>query len=276
MRQTLLDQRCPEWGTLAISILALTQPWLLALWRRYIRRGKVRAYESGNIELGFGNFGPSIGLIGTLRAVHQDVFVERISARVTRLKDNAQLPLTWRAFRPSQIPLGDSSNTTLEPAGSFLLSAASPLKYNIFFGSDQFVADYSAKASITPNRWHEFVEQRIKELEPNQQEQARAVKNDPALNEILWRDFSNGEHISTLYREFTTGFYWRAGRYKLEMLVDTEEPALSATKQWEFDLSEDDAELLRVNIIPLLRSLAGLTATYSFAYPRYESANAVA
>lgn len=276
MHQTLLDQRWPEWGTLAISVLALVQPWLLALWRRYIRRGEVRAYESGNIELGFGNFGPSVALIGTLRAAHQDVFIERISVRVTRLKDNAQLPLTWRAFRPSEIPLGDSSNTTLEPAGSFLLGTASPMKYNIFFGSDQFVADFSGRASLTPNRWHEFVEQRIKALEPNEQQRTRAAKDNPALNEILWREFSNGEHISVLYREFTTGFYWRAGTYKLEMIIDAEEPALSATKQWAFSLSEDDAESLRVNIVPLLRSLAGLSATYSFAYPRYEPRNSVA
>lgn len=50
------------WGALIVAFVALAQPWIITLWRHYFRRGQIDIYETGQIELGYAEFGPTIGL----------------------------------------------------------------------------------------------------------------------------------------------------------------------------------------------------------------------
>ena len=64
-------------GPWIISGLALIQVWIVALWKKF-RKPVVEIHQSGAIEIGYGSFGPSIGILGTLRTLHKDVFVRNI------------------------------------------------------------------------------------------------------------------------------------------------------------------------------------------------------
>jgi len=40
-----------SYGTIIIATVALIQPWLLALWKKYFRQGKIEIYHTGNKRL---------------------------------------------------------------------------------------------------------------------------------------------------------------------------------------------------------------------------------
>ncbi|MCP3959839.1 MAG: hypothetical protein GY719_18480 [bacterium] len=56
------------WGALIIAFIALARPWVKSAWRHFYQRPTLFPHPTGTIEIGFGNFGPSIGVMGTLEA----------------------------------------------------------------------------------------------------------------------------------------------------------------------------------------------------------------
>lgn len=69
-------------------------------------------HPTASIEVGFSNFGPTISLVGTIRAQYHDVFVDRMSVRVIRLRDQAQHVFGWRAFRSNSILVNPTAAPT--------------------------------------------------------------------------------------------------------------------------------------------------------------------
>lgn len=86
-----------EIGPWILGAASLAQVWVIGLWRRF-RKGKIEIFESGLIEISYGQLGPSIGLIGTLRCLHKDIFVKRLRIKVKRQCDNAEFFFNWHAF----------------------------------------------------------------------------------------------------------------------------------------------------------------------------------
>src|SRR5437867_21983 len=121
----------PDWLTVAIALVALVQPWIVALWKKYLRKAAVEVYETRTIEIGHGNFGATVGLVGTFQALHRDAFVRRAGVVVVRRKDRAEQRLNWRAFRQQTVAVGSGTATTLELPSSFLLTVSAPFRYNI-------------------------------------------------------------------------------------------------------------------------------------------------
>jgi len=121
-----------ELGPWILGFVALIQVWVIAAWKR-MRKGSIEIYESGSIEIGYGDLGPSVALIGTLRCLEKDVFIKSMNVEIVRKKDGARHHFRWYAFRPNELSLGAQSQPRLEIAGSFLATPSQPNKYNIFF-----------------------------------------------------------------------------------------------------------------------------------------------
>jgi len=122
-----------SWGTLTVAMIALMQPWLLALYRKFFRQAHFDIYETGNIEIGFSNFGPTIGLLGALRGVNRDSFVRGIALILTHYKDKALHNFPWGLFRSDRILVRSRSDTTLQLCSGFMLTQNSPFPYKIQF-----------------------------------------------------------------------------------------------------------------------------------------------
>jgi len=58
-----------ENGILLLAIYGVVQVWIIALWKKYIKKGKIRIFETGSLEIGYSAFGPTIAVNGTLRAL---------------------------------------------------------------------------------------------------------------------------------------------------------------------------------------------------------------
>ena len=129
-----------ELGPWILGFVALIQVWIIAAWKR-LRKGSIEIYESGSIEIGYGDLGPSVGLMGTLRCLEKDVFVKSMDVEILRKKDGARHHFRWYAFRPNKLSLGTQSQPKLEIAGSFLAMPAQPNKYNIFFTESAFITE---------------------------------------------------------------------------------------------------------------------------------------
>jgi hypothetical protein len=112
------------WASFGVALLALLQAPLLILGRRFFT--KLDIFETGAIEVGFSNVGPTIGLHGTMRVVFRDVFVTDIDLTVLRGRDQAQHDFDWVAFRSGEGPTVDL------PTG-FMVTSTQPHRYNVVF-----------------------------------------------------------------------------------------------------------------------------------------------
>jgi len=62
-----------------VATVALLQIWVIKLYERYFRKPCLDIYPSQNPEIGYSDWGPTVGIFGTLRAPQEDVFVRQIS-----------------------------------------------------------------------------------------------------------------------------------------------------------------------------------------------------
>ncbi len=251
-----IGQFLKDYGGHVLGFLGLAQLWLIALWRRFITRGKLAVYEMGLIEIGFSLFGPTVCLLGTLRALRRDVFVKRMRVRIIRRVDKAEHTFTWRAFRPLVMTLTPGAPQSLAVAGSFLVPMAAPRQYNVFFASPAF-ANYGS-SDIQPLRdsWTDFSKENITE--------------NPAVSTELFNRFMQCETASRFRVEVLNEFFWHASEYDLELTIETDNVKHPATKHWKFALTREDEERLRMNIDTVIRELCELKAAYNFLSKEYE------
>lgn len=257
-----------ELGPWIVSFIALAQVWIIALWKKY-RKGKVEIYESGNIEIGYSTYGPTIGLTGTLRAVEKDVFVKRVSSVITRKKDGAQHHFNWNLFRSSQFSFGAKEEQKYEIASSFLLTPAHPYKYNIFLTENAFITENRPKAQLLIKKWHEFLDKKLYEINPDTTYRISTILQDPALSNALHDEFAKTGDYLDAYTLLDRAFYWSEGEYDLNLIVECTNPDREFTSSWSFTLAKKDTDNLRLNTISILRIVTGFDEIFNFAYPEY-------
>lgn len=251
-------------GPWIISGIALAQVWVIALIKR-LRRAKVELYPTGNLEIGFSGFGPTIGVIGTWRALNRDTFVKSISVRVTRCRDASSHTFNWRAFRDTTFSFDPSFVPKFELASSFLLTANTPTRYSIFFVDDAFTADVSPRVAPLVNLWNQFREEQFENL-------PEEIRNfDPSMvNEILFSRFIDAGRTLDAYTTLDRAFYWTAGKYDILIQVESDGRKTPLSQKYHFTLSEDDVILLRQNSVAILRAVCGQPTHFNFANPQYE------
>ncbi|MFN2312705.1 MAG: hypothetical protein ABR590_11720 [Spirochaetia bacterium] len=260
-----------ELGPWILGFIALVQVWIIAAWKQ-LRKGSIEIYESGSIEIGYGDLGPSVALLGTLRCLEKDVFVKSMDVEIVRMKDGARHLFRWYAFRPHELSLGGQSQPKLEIAGSFLATPTQPNKYNIFFTESAFIAEFRPKVKPFLDRWHAYVRERFEETGEDTMRRAVEVLGNTQLTQNLFKDFSDKGNVVEAYSLLDRAFYWHEGRYRITLKVDAAKPERSFTKVWSFALTQDDSERLRLNTVGILQSLCGIQVTFNFAYPEYGSA----
>lgn len=259
-----------EIGPWILGFIALVQVWIIGLWKR-LRRGKIAIYESGLIEIGYGDLGPSVAVIGTLRCFEKDVFVKRMAVIVTRKKDGSRHTFRWHAFRPTEVSLGTQETTKLELAASFLATPAQPYKYNIFFTESAFLSEYRPKVQPFLREWHAFVNAKLQKMGDDFLHRAFEILGNTSVVFSLYREFSDAGKATDTYTTLDRAFYWEEGKYDLTLIVEASNPDREFTKSWQFELSKEDSDRLRLNVVAILQSMCGVRVTYNFAYPEYRS-----
>lgn len=260
------------YGSLIIAAIALIQPWVLALWKRYVQRGYIEALPAGNLEIGFSTFGPTVGLLGALRSHNRDAFVNEMCVKVTRTADKASRTLKWRAVRSNEMTIGGLAQVQITFASGTPVRADAPFKYNILFSQDAFLADQRTLAQQLMQHWHSFVQATIQGLAADVRNQVLADTQNPLVTEMFFAQFNLTDDCARDLREaLAREFYWSPGEYEIELTVDVGQPMRSHIRRWKFTLDTNEVDNLEKNKDLCIRELCGLATQYNFANPMYQN-----
>ena len=127
-----MDWNINQWAPVAsaiIALLALFRPEWGGLLRRWTN--VIELHPTGHIKIGYSAFGPTLGLLGTLRAIANDKFISVIKITVIRCIDQAQHDFTWAVFRSPNIIDGQSQNYQI--ACGLLVSTDEAHQFSIQF-----------------------------------------------------------------------------------------------------------------------------------------------
>lgn len=253
------------WGSLIVAAIALLQPWIISLWRKVFQQGTIDIHETRTIEVGYSLFGATIGIYGTLRAVRKDSFVQRIELTVTKVKDSSKHVLQWGLFRPPQMSIGVERNMTLEIPSGFMLTTSQPHRYNILFFDIALQSEIRPHIENIRQGWYTLLSSRPKmSVAGHLSEVENALEN-------LYAEFSKSSAHVQAFTAIDRLCYWEPGQYELQMRVVTARPERSYTKRWKFELSDEEVERLRLNIVGIAQEACGrVVSFYNFAYPEYQ------
>jgi hypothetical protein len=242
-------------ATALIAFAALFRPDI----ERLFRRGAVDLHPAGRLEVGFSTFGPTIGLQGTLQAIHRDAFVTYSRVMVERITDNLRHEFQWAIFRPQSL---GANLQQAEIASGFLLSVAAPRRFNIQF-HDTGTADTFRQSLIDLQKlWIDYLQTNAIVIANVPSGQMRGIYD-------TFHNVKNAE-IAPLFQVIDRQFYWVSGAYRMTLELRTTRPMKTITSNYTFALSETESNTLRLNAIACLLATCNVPDTiFNFAYPVY-------
>lgn len=242
-------------ATALIALVALFRPDI----QRLYRRGAVDVHPAGRLEIGFSTFGPTIGLQGTLQAIHRDAFVTYSRVIVQRVADNLRHEFQWAVFRPQSLA---ATAQQAEIASGFLLSVAAPRRFNIQF-HDAGTADNFRQSLIDLQKlWIAYLQTNAIVLANTPTGQVRGIYD--AFSKV------HNTEITPLFQTLDRQFYWSHGAYRMTLELQTSRPAKTIIVNYTFALSDAESNSLRLNSIACLLATCNVPEViFNFAYPSY-------
>ena len=238
-----------------IALIALAQPWVISLVKRYWRPGTIDVYPTGTVEVGFSAFGATLGVQGTIRAVDRELFVSSMDLETVRLSDSSRHKLEWGAFRPPAALLNPSKDPIEVPAG-FMLQPAAPRRFNIMFFDTELQAVIKEALNPFERTWYDKI--RDDNVAPDD---GKAYYNGK---------FKDQPIVLTTYTVIDRAVYWQKGDYSLTLRIHTARPDRMFETKLHFSLSENDAESLRRNSLNIMRAAANIDDYFYFASAPYK------
>ncbi len=264
--------------SLIVAALSLIRPELQNLWSRKFRPPRIDIYRSGNIEVGYGPYGPTIGLRGTLAAVHGDQFVRNIDVLLVRHEDRARHELVWRLFRSGRIVFAPGQPEPAELPSGFMLLTTQPYRYNILFNDTAVESAMQPHWQAVGEAWSHIRQDLDAQPTIDGQRVFAIGGGDPATSANYW-----DQHWEAKYEEFARGelhtkaaqtldrlCYLNPGRYRITLRVSTDRPDRTYSRSWSIALAEGDSENIRRNGSSILREVCGRSAYYQGAYVDYQ------
>ena len=249
-----------------VATIALLQVWAYWSWKWLFRKPDLQVYPSGSVEIGYSEFGPTIGLFGTLKPQNGDVFVKRMRLRVQRVRTKEEHIFTWIAFRSPVMTFGQAGTPPPELPSGFIVSQSQPHRYNVVFNDPEIQADL--RIALQP-------------LKPLTLEQADSLRF--AKGSIGWKELYD-KYRTDYYRmrEYTDAFdrlnrrcYWEADQFEIEILIDTDKGDAQYKKSLTIQLSDEQVKQLRLNATVMLENSFRMMAeesswNYHFAYAEFD------
>jgi len=140
-------------ATAIIALVALLRPDIERVSQR--RRATIEMHPAGRLEVGFSNFGPTIGVQGTLQAISGDRFIAFSKVSVERVVDNLRHEFQWAVFRPQSL---SGALEQVEIASGFLLSAAAPRRFSIQFHDSTTADNYRQSLIELQQLWRDYLQ----------------------------------------------------------------------------------------------------------------------
>lgn len=259
------------WVTFAIAVIGAIQPLLIATYRSYFRARKINLYESWFPDIGFGAFGPSAGIAGTIQSENAISVITRMELRITNCQagDSAQLLAFVNRIRKMESDAGGYVDRTEgSPWCPFQLSGDSTVLFDINFLSQ---ADRNA-IELVANKflagWLPYLTAKAQGQDLSDQANASAFM----LN--TFKQASTEEFYVTAREQMLKQMFWREGRYSLTARVSVAGEKRNFSNTWFVTLTQDDVSALEGNVDRVLAYATGMApqavGPLYFANPAYE------
>lgn len=254
-----------KFGVLVIAVIALVQPWIVFLWKKYFRPGTVEFFETAKIEIGFSNFASTIGINGTLRSINKDLYISKISLELIKEKDQSKHYFNWVLFRDTKLNLSGNKDVEVELPYGILLSTQSPQRINIQFHDTNQQDELRDQNDLLVNSWNNYQEKHFPfNTRTNTQEDNLKLAQ-------LYNEFLKTKTQTDSYTKFNQEFYWEKSRYELKMKIETSRPNKIFENKFNFKLEEEECKRLRYNILTLIDSACNQQRfNWNFIYTNYE------
>lgn len=257
-------------GVLIIALAALIQPWLISIWKKFFIKSYIDIFETGKIEIGYSTFGPTIGLVGTLRCTNGDFFIREIQVNLIKTKDSSSHKFNWGVFRTEKLTnTGDESSFEL-PYG-FLLSTTLPRRYSIQFHDLQTQSELQNITNKVSEEWSSILYESMKD---NPEQSFNQTSSEAELSQFsIYQEFSKTPIHVNSYTSLDRLCYWEIGEYSIEMIVFTSNPNHNFRNKWSFSINDKDQAQLRLNVVKIMQDVCGRSSfsKYNFSYADYIS-----
>jgi len=218
-------------AALAFALAALLRPEV----ERLLRHRSIRfdMLPAPGIEIGFSEWGPTIGLSLSFHGHGEDQFVLDMRLTATRSDETADHGFSWAAFRPARLDAGLGEATA---PGAFAVTRLEPRQVNILFQDRKTQRIYADGMRALRRRFIEFMAfQRLKPEIMSEHDLGREVANFRA----------SSRYDTDAADAARNAFYWGPGEYALVLEVQTGQALL--TSRYRFALSGEEASVLRDN-----------------------------
>lgn len=232
-----------------IAFLALLRPEITNLITKFWTN--IDFYPAGLLEIGFFDFGPTIGLSGTIKATGGNRFISSMDIKLIRLRDNATYNYPWAVFR--KFNLAAPNNFHIDIASAFSLLSDESKPFNIQFHDIATRDRFKNPLLSLQKSFQEYLNSQninLSTLGP-----ADIIR----VHENFRNDTTNNNLVLNAYSAMGREFYWESGKYRLELIIKTDRPHKEFTRTFHFLLSEEEVDELDINRV-------GLTQT-AMSYP---------
>lgn len=258
-----MDLKTEDWIQIIIGLIAfiaLIRPEIKTIFKSLT--ASIDFNPSGNFEIGFSSFGPTISIEGAFIPTIDDILIKNIDAKIVRQKDKAEHLFSWAAFRSSNLERLTNQNLQIRSAHSFWLSRQREGFGNIIF-SDK--SGFNVLSRTLKDLQTKFLAYEL-DKHPKQ------APNDTTI-EDLYSSFHKKNLQLFIDNNETIGdlFYWEPGIYNSEVIVDTNFPSKKYKFSFNFEITEEDKKSLKLNIQTMQRETCGIKSIYAFAYPEYKN-----
>jgi hypothetical protein len=254
-----------KFGALIIAIIALVQPWVFAIWKRYFKPGRIDFFKTGKLEIGFSSFASTIGINGTLKGYNKDLFISNIHLHLVKKKDSSQHRFEWSIFRDTKLKLSGNKDMEVELPYGIMLSVKSPQRINIQFHDLGQQEILSIPYDEMRKNWNDFLESNFPIQErTNSQEDAQKIF-------AIYQEFYKTKEQTEIYTRLNREIYWEESDYLLEMIIETSNPIKQFANDFKFHLTDAECDILRLNVINLIDYCCGQTRfDWNFVYTNYK------
>lgn len=217
------------------AIAALFRPEISNLRRKAANRILFTPHH--RLEVGFSQFGPTIGIVGSLRGTPNDQFLTAITVTVTRMRDNATHKFDWAVFRSLSVT---GTVHDIQYATSFLLDSRSSKTLNIQFHDQSTKSRIEQPLSELRKLW-------IDHLNATNIPPVGTTKEQLQTEHQAWT--KDNVNVTRIYERISREFYWDADKYKATVSIQTADPEKEFQYALEFELSNEQSQMARLGVV---------------------------
>lgn len=210
--------------TAIVAVIALIQPWVIKLWNLMFKKATITFIPSGKMKLFYNRSGAYVQIGGVIEARNQDIIIKNISAKITRLCDNAELKMDWNSFDvPVYQSVAGNLVTTTEIARPIKIKSndLSPVFVEFRNVDDLFLDQLAEKYNALTA-------------------QARTIAKTTISLEDAREKFKSTSEYQNIKEDLLESFYWKVSQYVIEISVYY---GNNAIKCFSYKFSLDQTEI---------------------------------